>query len=44
MSLEGRRSTIRLMLGDCLERMKEIDDGYFKIAEQRIMETEPPIF
>ena len=25
--LEGRRSTIRLMLGDCLERMKEIDDG-----------------
>lgn len=24
---EGRRSTIRLMLGDCLERMKEIDDG-----------------
>ena len=25
--LEGRRSTIRLMLGDCIERMKEIDDG-----------------
>ncbi|NCC68744.1 MAG: site-specific DNA-methyltransferase, partial [Clostridia bacterium] len=22
----------------------ELDDGYFKIAEQRIMETEPPIF
>ena len=25
--LEGRRSPIRLMLGDCIERMKEIDDG-----------------
>jgi len=25
--LEGRRSTMRLMLGDCIERMKEIDDG-----------------
>jgi len=25
--LEGRRPTIRLMLGDCIERMKEIDDG-----------------
>ena len=25
--LEGRRSTIRLMLGDCLEKMKEIPDG-----------------
>ncbi len=25
--LEGRRSTIRLMLGDCIELMKEIDDG-----------------
>ena len=22
----------------------ELDEGYFKIAEQRIMETEPPIF
>ena len=22
----------------------ELDDGYFKIAEQRIMKTEPPIF
>jgi len=25
--LEGRRSTIRLMLGDCLEKMKDIPDG-----------------
>ena len=25
--LEGRCSTIRLMLGDCIERMKEIPDG-----------------
>jgi site-specific DNA-methyltransferase (adenine-specific) len=22
----------------------ELDEGYFKIAKQRIMETEPPIF
>ena len=26
-SREGRRATIRLMLGDCLEKMKEIPDG-----------------
>ena len=27
-----------------LSGMIELDEGYFKIAEQRIMETEPPIF
>ncbi len=35
--LEGRRSTIRLMLGDCLEKMKEIPDGSVDLVL-----TDPP--
>ena len=35
--LEGRRSTIRLMQGDCIERMKEIPDGSIDLTV-----TSPP--
>ena len=35
--LEGRRSTIRLMLGDCLEKMKELQDSSIDLTV-----TSPP--
>ena len=39
MSLEGRRSTIRLMLGDCLEVLKTLEDNSIDLIA-----TDPPYF